>query len=72
MIKQTLELALPPELIEELQRIAETLGLRDANEAAVVGIADWVARQKAAIEASDPHAKYFVNEALDHLIERQR
>ena len=65
-------LELPEEMGDELARIAAALGLGDANEAALIGLADWIARRKAEIDDRDPAQRYFINEALDQLAARKK
>lgn len=67
-----IELMIPAELFAQLGRIAEASGLRDATEAATVGLAEWAAGRQAELDNRDPAQKYFVNEALDQLFERRR
>jgi len=67
-----IELELPEELVNELDRVAEALGLASAVEAAMIGVADWVSRRKAELDDRDPGEKYFVNEALDDLMARKK
>jgi hypothetical protein len=67
-----LVLQLPKNLIEELERVAGTLGLHGINDAAFVAISEWISTKKAEVEARDPQERYFVNQALDELIERRR
>jgi hypothetical protein len=67
-----IELTIPAELFAQLGWIAEASGLRDATEAATVGLAEWAAGRQAELDNRDPAQKYFVNEALDQLFERRR
>lgn len=62
-----LELELPDELWEGLERVAAALGIPSSGEAALIAVADWVSRRKAELDNSDPNERYFVNEALDAL-----
>jgi heme oxygenase len=68
MAERKIELELPDDLLNELDRVAEALGLASAVEAAMIGVADWVLRRKAELDDRDPGERYFVNEALDDLI----
>jgi hypothetical protein len=67
-----IELTIPGELFEQLCRIADASGLRDATEAAMVGLAEWAAARQADLDNRDPAEKYFVNEALDELFARRK
>jgi hypothetical protein len=67
-----IELIIPAELFEQLCRIADASGLRDATEAAMVGLAEWAAARQADLDDRDPAEKYFVNEALDELFARRK
>ncbi len=71
MAGEKIELALRPELVEELGRIAAALGIA-IEEAARIAIEEWAARNRERIDAADPGQKYFVNEALDELIAKQK
>ena len=70
MAAARIELNLPEELFEQLQQVAEALGIADPAEAAVIGLADWVSRRRSEIEDRDPSQRYFINEALDELSKR--
>ena len=65
-------LELPEETGDELARIAAALEPADVNEAALIGLADWIARRKAELDDRDPAERYFVNEALDQLAARKK
>ena len=56
----------------ELARIAEALEIGDLNEAALIGLTDWIARRKAELDDRDPDQRYFINEALDQLATRKK
>jgi hypothetical protein len=60
------------EMGDELVRIAEAFEIADLNEAALIGLADWIARRKSELDDRDPDQRYFVNEALDQLAARKR
>jgi hypothetical protein len=66
-----IEIDLPDELRDDLQRVAGTLGIPSLSEAALIALADWTARRKAEIDDKNPSQRYFVNEALDELIGKQ-
>jgi hypothetical protein len=65
-------LDLPEALANELERIAEAFEIRDVNEAALIGLADWIARRKSELDDRDPAQRYFINEALDQLATRKK
>jgi hypothetical protein len=65
-------LELPEGLANELERIAEAFEIRDVNEAALMGLADWIARRKSELDDRDPAQRYFINEALDQLATRKK
>ena len=66
-----IEIDLPDELRDDLQKVADALGIPSLSEAALVGLADWTARRRAEIDDKNPSQRYFVNEALDELIGKQ-
>ncbi len=45
-----LEIDLPDELRNELQRIAEALGIGQISEAAIIAIGDWTSRRKSELD----------------------
>jgi hypothetical protein len=59
-------------LASELERIADAFEIRDVNEAALIGLADWIARRKSELDDRDPAQRYFINEALDQLATRKK
>jgi hypothetical protein len=65
-------LDLPDQMGDELARIAESLNLADLNDAALIGLADWIARRKSELDDRDPGERYFINEALDQLAARKK
>ncbi len=65
-------LELPTEMADELVRIAEAFEIRDLSEAALIGLADWIARRKSQLDDRDPAQRYFINEALDQLATRKK
>ncbi|HEY6418940.1 MAG TPA: hypothetical protein VIX59_08055 [Candidatus Binataceae bacterium] len=67
MAGQRIEIELPDELYAQLVEVADALGIGDAREAAVIGLAQWVARRKSELDDRNPDQRYFVNEALDEL-----
>jgi hypothetical protein len=72
MSQTRIELVLHPDLASDLARIAEACGMRDIVEAATVGLAEWASWRTARLDDHDPAARYFVNEALDELMERRK
>jgi len=60
-------LDLPEEMGEQLARIAEAFEIADVSEAALIGLADWIARRQSELDDRDPAQRYFINEALDQL-----
>jgi len=68
----SIELILSAELFAQLGRIAEASGLRDATEAAMVGLAEWAAGRQTELDNRDPAQKYFINDALDQLFDRRK
>jgi hypothetical protein len=65
-------LDLPAELGDQLARIAEAFEIADVNEAALIGVADWIARRQSELDDRDPAQRYFINEALDQLAARKK
>ena len=65
-------LDLPAELGDQLARIAEAFEIPDVNEAALIGLADWIARRQSELDDRDPAQRYFINEALDQLAARKK
>ena len=62
-----IQIDLPDELYANLMRVAAAMGISNPDEAATVGLAEWVARRESDLDDSDPNEKYLVNEALDEL-----
>jgi hypothetical protein len=67
MAGKKIQLELPEELFAQLEQVAGALGIPDPAEAAVIGVAEWVAQRKSSIDDRDPAQRYFINEALDEL-----
>ncbi len=67
MAGKRIQLELPDELFAQLELVASALGIPDPAEAAVIGVAEWVSRQKSEMDNRDPEQRYFINEALDEL-----
>lgn len=72
MATRRIEIELPEELWRNLEQVAESFGMGDPAEAALVGLADWIARRKAELDDRDPSERYFINEALDELANRSK
>lgn len=72
MPARIITLELSAELSDELARIADALEITDLNAAAMIGLADWIARRKLELDDRDPGQRYFVNEALDQLAARKK
>ncbi|HVA76353.1 MAG TPA: hypothetical protein VNF27_00585 [Candidatus Binataceae bacterium] len=66
-----IEIDLPDELVQALVRVAEALEIMTLGEAAIIAIADWTSRRGAELDNLDPSRRYFVNEALDELIDKK-
>ncbi len=67
MAGRKIQLELPEELFAQLEAVASALGIPDPAEAAVIGVAEWVAQKKSVMDNRDPERRYFINEALDEL-----
>jgi len=67
-----IEIELPDELFSQLSEVSHMLGIGDPAEAAVIAIAQWVSRRKSELDDRDPQQRYFINEALDELIEKKK
>jgi hypothetical protein len=65
-------LDLPAELADQLARIAEAFEIPDVDQAALIGLSDWIARRQSELDDRDPAQRYFINEALDQLAARKR
>jgi hypothetical protein len=65
-----IEIDLPDELRNDLNMVAGELGIPSLSEAALIAIAEWTSRRKGELDDRDPSQRYFVNEALDELIEK--
>jgi hypothetical protein len=72
MAARRITVDLPDEMGDDLVRIAEALEITDLNQAALIGLADWIARRKSELDDRDPDQRYFVNEALDQLAARKK
>ena len=67
-----IQIDLPDELFAQLMQVAEAMGISNPEEAATVGLAEWVSRRKAELDDRNPNEKYIVNEALDELVEKKK
>lgn len=72
MPARKIEIDLPDELFTQLAQVAGALGIARPEEAALIGLADWISRRKAELDDKDPNEKYLVNEALDELLAKQK
>jgi hypothetical protein len=72
MATRRIILDLPDEMGDQLARIAEAFEIADLNEAALIGLADWIARRQSELDDRDPAQRYFINEALDQLAARKK
>ena len=72
MPAKKITLDLSDEMAGDLARIAEALAIADLDQAALFGLAEWIARRKAELDDRDPDQRYFINEALDQLAVRKR
>ncbi|MGB0060792.1 MAG: hypothetical protein WA409_06375 [Candidatus Binatus sp.] len=59
-------------MFAQLVKVAEAMGISNPEEAAMVGLAEWVSRRKSELDDRDPNEKYAVNEALDELLEKKK
>ena len=71
-MSRKIQIDMPDELFAKLMRVAEAMGISNPEEAATVGLAEWVSRRKSDLDDRDPNEKYVVNEALDELLEKKR
>jgi len=71
-LSRKIQIDMPDELFTQLMRVAEAMGISNPEEAATVGLAEWVSRRKSDLDDRDPNEKYVVNEALDELLEKKK
>jgi hypothetical protein len=71
-LSRKIQIEIPDELFAQLMRVAEAIGISNPEEAATVGLAEWVSRRKSELDDRDPNEKYEVNEALDELLEKKK
>jgi hypothetical protein len=50
MAGKRIEIEVPEELYSQLMRVAESMGISDPNEAAVIGLAEWVSQRKSELD----------------------
>jgi hypothetical protein len=67
-----IQIDLPDELFAQLMQVVEAMGISNPEEAATVGLAEWVSRRKAELDDRNPNEKYIVNEALDELVQKKK
>ncbi len=72
MAGKQIQLDLPDELYAQLVRVGESMGISNPDEAAMVGLAQWLSLRVSELDDKDPSQKYLVNEALDELLEKQK
>jgi hypothetical protein len=72
MADKRIQLELPDELYAQLERVGQSMGISNLDEAALVGLAQWLSQRVAELDDKDPAQKYLVNEALDELVEKQK
>lgn len=71
-LSRKIQLDVPDELFAQLLQVAEAMGIANPDEAAMIGLAEWVSRRKSELDDQDPNEKYVVNEALDELLEKKK
>ncbi len=71
-MSRKIQIDVPDELFAQLMQVAEAMGISNPEEAATIGLAEWVSRRKADLDDRDPNEKYVVNEALDELLEKKK
>ena len=72
MAGKRIQLDLPDELYAQLVRVGESMGISNPDEAALVGLAQWLSQRVSELDDKDPSQKYLVNEALDELLQKQK
>jgi hypothetical protein len=71
-LSRKIQIDVPDELFAQLMQVAEAMGISNPEEAATVGLAEWVSRRKSDLDNRDPNEKYVVNEALDELVAKKK
>jgi hypothetical protein len=72
MAGEKIELMLPAELVAQIRQVADALGIADLDQAVRIALDDWLAQHRDRIDTAAPADKYFVNDALDELVAKQR
>ena len=71
-LSKRIQIEVPDELFAQLMQVAESMGIAQPEEAATVGLAEWISRRKSELDDLNPNEKYIVNEALDELLEKKK
>jgi hypothetical protein len=71
-LSRKIQIDVPDELFGQLMQVAKAMGVSNPEEAATIGLAEWVSRRKSELDDRDPSEKYVVNEALDELLEKKK
>jgi hypothetical protein len=71
-LSRKIQIDLPDELFDQLMQVARAMGISNPEEAATIGLAEWVSRRKSDLDDRDPNEKYIVNEALDELLAKKK
>lgn len=71
-MSRKIQIDVPDELFGQLMQVAKAMGVSNPEEAATIGLAEWVSRRKSELDDRDPSEKYVVNEALDELLEKKK
>jgi len=71
-LSKRIQIDVPDELFGQLMRVAEAMGISNPEDAATIGLAEWVSHRKSELDDRDPNEKYVVNEALDELLEKKK
>jgi len=71
-LSKRIQIDVPDELFGQLTRVAQALGISNPEEAAMIGLAEWISRRKSELDDRDANEKYVVNEALDELLEKKK
>jgi hypothetical protein len=71
-LAKRIQIEVPDELFAQLMEIAQSMGIAQPQEAATVGLAEWISRRKSELDDRNPNEKYMVNEALDELLEKKK
>jgi hypothetical protein len=71
-LSKKIQIDVPDELYGQLVQVAEAMGISNPEEAATIGLAEWVTRRKSDLDDRNPNEKYVVNEALDELLDKKK